>query len=211
MTAARVFRWADIAAVASELRAGALAVLPTDTVPGFSCLVTAAAAFDRVRALKQAGTERAFVVLAASAEQIAPWLDASQDARAWRFLATVWPAPLTAVVATKPGLPGALAAGMGSTLAVRVPAHEPLRALLAMLDAPLVSTSVNAHGGEPLRRPDSILDEFGTRIDLLVRDDAPGDASPASTLANCTRWPPQVLRRGAFDLESALARHGEPA
>jgi L-threonylcarbamoyladenylate synthase len=212
---ARLYDWADHATLVALLRNGGVVVLPTDTVYGFSCVAAAAPALDRIRALKGAGAERGFVTLAAAPQAIAPLLDSRQDARAWRFVQCVWPAPFTAVLAVRGAPPGAATTPAGATLAVRVPAHAALSRLLAEVAQPVVSTSVNAHGAPPLADVDAILSAFGTAVDAVVRDAQP--ASPrASTLADCTAWPPRLVRAGAFDLEAALARfdaappNGEP-
>jgi L-threonylcarbamoyladenylate synthase len=207
---ARLYSWADRAALVEALRSGAVAVLPTDTLYGLSCVAHHATALGRIRKLKGADDARAFVTLVANPDEIEPWLDREeQDPRAWRFACAAWPAPFTAVVAVRDGTPGSVPEEEGRTLAVRVPAHAELRALLAALGSPIVSTSVNAHGTPPLAAAAAILATFGEHIDVLVRDDRAGSARP-STLADCRTWPPQSLRPGAFDLEAAIATAGTP-
>ena len=201
---ARVLDWADAGLVVDALRAGALVVLPTDTLPGFSCRADAAPAMTRLRALKGAAFDRGFVVLAAAPAVIEPWLAPVQDARAWRFACAVWPGPLSAVVAVRAGTPGALATGALHTLAVRVPNSAPLRVVLAQLGSPVVSTSVNRHGEPPCVDTAAIVAQFGDRVDCVVREPAAAVAR-ASTLADCTRWPPRLLRGGDCDLDAALS------
>jgi L-threonylcarbamoyladenylate synthase len=204
---ARVLDWAHTPQVADALRSGALVVLPTDTVPGFSCLPEAAPALARLRALKGAAAERAFVVLAADAHAVAAWLAPEQDARAWQFVRSVWPAPFTAVLAVRPQTPGGIATAGAHTLAVRVADLPPLAALLRQLPSAVVSTSVNRHGEPPCVATAAIVAAFGDAVDVVV--DA-GECGPAraSTLADCTQWPPRLLRPGGFDLDAALARFG---
>jgi L-threonylcarbamoyladenylate synthase len=204
---APLYDWSDHVTIVALLRNGRVVVLPTDTVYGFSCVTAAAPALDRIRTLKGAGAERGFVTLAATAPAIAPLLDARQDARAWRFVQSVWPAPFTAILAVRGAPPGAATTPAGATLAVRVPAHAALARLLAEVAQPVVSTSVNAHGAPPLADIDAIVSAFGTAVDAVVRDLQPA-APRASTLADCTAWPPRLVRAGAFDLDAALERFG---
>lgn len=211
----RVLAFDDLDALVDGLRRGAVAVLPTDTVPGFSCLAESPQALSRIRELKGAAAERGFVVLVASPALVEPWLDARQDAASWRFACSVWPAPVTAIVAVHGEPPGSVASPAGRTLAVRVPAHAALAALLARLGSAVVSTSVNAPGAPPLVDPGAIRSAFGGAIDILVRDDNTRVARP-STLVDCTQWPPRCVRAGDFDLDAALAgwdpgRGREPA
>lgn len=78
-----------------------------------------------------------------------------------RFFA-VWPAPLTVVLPVARPLPAS--AGEG-TLAVRVPDHEELRALLAALGHGLTATSANRSGEAPILDPAALAS-------LLAGEDA---------------------------------------
>jgi L-threonylcarbamoyladenylate synthase len=109
-----------------------------------------------------------------------------------RFFA-LWPAPLTVVLPIASPLPASLG---GSTLAVRLPAHGELRAVLAF-SGPVTGTSLNRSGEPPCSDPDAAEALAGGEIDLLVDGGATAGGLP-STLVDATVGPPRLLRAGAF-------------
>ncbi len=189
------------------LRAGEVLILPTETLYGFSALGLEPA-LRRIQALKARPPQRGFLALLERFECLAAFVHPAADARALALLRRVWPAPLTAVLPVREALPWGEALESGPTAAFRVPAHPRLRRLLAKLGAPLVSTSVNKSGAEPLRSAAAIAGVFGSEDDLwLFRDRGLEKCAEAlgSTVADMTVWPPQVLRRGRFDVAAALS------
>ena len=159
----------------------------------------------RIGALKGIGTPRGFVALAASAEMVELWVE--RDARALGFLRAIWPAALTAVVTVRRPVPWGESRAGSATAAFRVPAHGRLRELVAAVGEPLVSTSANRSGDSPLEDPAAIVETFGAGLDVVVIEPPGSGAVRAlrpSTVADCTAWPPRLLRPGEFDLEAAV-------
>lgn len=110
-------------------------------------------------------------------------------------LEALWPAPLTAVLPLT--RPVAAAAG-GETLAVRIPEHEGLRALLKEV-GPLTVTSANRSGEPPALTAEAVLGLLAGE-DAAVLDAGPLGGGPPSTLVRWdgpeTGW--TVLRSGAW-------------
>jgi L-threonylcarbamoyladenylate synthase len=117
-----------------------------------------------------------------------------------------WPAPLTVVAPTEADWP----AGAGSrTLAIRVPAHAALRALLEELGHPLTATSANLAGAEPwldtasVRR--GLLEAIETsggwderaRWAVIEGGRLPGGA-PSTVISRDATGAVRVVRAGAF-------------
>jgi L-threonylcarbamoyladenylate synthase len=127
------------------LEKGGVVVLPTDTLYGFSAKLSAEPAIRRISAIKRAPNERRYILLASSIDMVDRYVQSygclSRDA-----LVPRWPAPLSVIVPSGPALPP----WVGPTVAVRVPALEPLRRLIDEVGEPIVSTSVNRAGEEPL-------------------------------------------------------------
>ena len=106
----------------------------------------------------------------------------------------LWPAPLTVVVPI--GRP--IAATSGSNwLAVRVPAHERLRALLNQLGRTLTSTSANLSGHEPVSDPEMLGEILENQLSLIIDDGALPGGQP-STIIKLESDAIVVLRPGAF-------------
>jgi L-threonylcarbamoyladenylate synthase len=186
----------------ATLARGGVVVLPTDTLYGFSAKLSAEDAVHRISAIKRAPNDRRYIVLASSIEMV------ERCVQSWgcvtrESLARRWPAPLSVILPSGPSLP----AWVGPTVAVRIPALEPLRALIAALDEPVVSTSANRSGQEPLHDAHEIRREFSSEVDLIVTGEVPGAVS--STLVDLCGASPRVVREGAYAWASAGA--GKPS
>ncbi len=185
---------AAVGAVRDALDAHGIVALPTETFYGLAVRPDDEIAVGRVFALKGRPAEKALLVVAASVEQLAPWV---RLAPLWRArLAAVWPAPLTVVVPRAGG-----AGTAGDTLAVRVPAHRLLRALLAQV-GPLTATSANRSGGAPCTDPGDVAAALGAGLAVLLDGGATAGGAP-STLLDLTAVPPRLLRAGPWEAPAA--------
>ncbi len=186
--------------VLSILRSGGVIVLPTDTLPGMSALGSSQSAVARIGAIKGASTGHAFVWLASSANMVAEYVS-SFGCESREQLETHWPAPLTVVLPAGNKCPG----WVGPTLAIRVPKHDALRDLIAVLDEPMVSSSVNRTGDPPLMTADAIGEQFSRSFDMIVGDTIVGDTigdgeatMQASTIVDLCGDEPKLLRQGSY-------------
>jgi L-threonylcarbamoyladenylate synthase len=168
--------------LAAALAGGGVAVIPCDTIYGIVGIDPEAEA--RIRLLKGRDDGKPFLRLVADPA----WVRRLTGREAPPRLARHWPGPLTIVLPSGDG-----------TLALRVPATPWLRELIAGLDRPLLSTSVNRSGCPALWRMDDIVAEFESSVDLVLDGgDLPG-AVP-STIVDATARPCRILRAGALSL-----------
>lgn len=184
------------AAAIDVLRAGGIVALPTDTVYGIACDLGAPGGVERLFVAKHRPLDRAIMLLLADAGQ-APRIGVVGPAA--RVLADrFWPGGLTLVVPRLPGvrLPAALTAGV-PTIGLRTPDHPTPRELAAAV-GPLPTTSANISGRPQAPDPQTIADELGDGIDLVL-DGGPAAGGPASTVIDCTGERPRVIRAGAID------------
>ena len=170
---------------------GGVVVLPTDTLHGFSAKLSAEDAIRRISALKHSPAEHRYILLASSIEMADRYVQ-SYGCASRESMAERWPSPLSVIVPSGPDLP----AWVGPTVAVRVPALEPLRRLIEQVGEPIVSSSVNRAGAEPLNDAHDIRKEFSAEVDLIVTGNVPGGAS--STLVDLCGKTPRVIREGAY-------------
>lgn len=184
------------------LAKGGVVVLPTDTLYGFSARLSAEDAIRRISAIKRAPNDRRYILLASSIDMVDRFVQ-SYGCATREMLAAHWPAPLSVIVPSGPALP----AWVGPTIAVRVPALDPLRELIEQVGEPVVSTSVNRAGEEPLSDAHDIRREFSSEVDLIVTGNVPGGAS--STLVDLCGKTPKVVREGAYAWAAAGA--GKPS
>jgi tRNA threonylcarbamoyl adenosine modification protein (Sua5/YciO/YrdC/YwlC family) len=182
--------------VAEVLRAGKVAVVPSDTLYGFSACYDQPGAIQRIADLKGRGGEEPFLLLVGSSDQLA-CLTSSPPAAAVAEM--VWPGAVTLLLPGRPDLAPQLRGPRG-TVAVRWPSDRLLNELLARVKAPIVSTSVNRRGEPSLGDPDQIERSFGGAIDLLA-DAGPRQDLVPSTIVDLTRRPPVVVRQGTVRLD----------
>lgn len=196
---------AAIVEAARLIAAGEPVAVPTETVYGLAANATDSAAVARIYAAKGRPSFNPLIVHVAdlaAAEQIA-FFDKSARALAAAF----WPGPLTLVLPMKTGagIDAAVTAGLG-TIALRVPAHRAMQALLAATGKPLAAPSANASNRISPTRAEHVLATLGGRIALIV-DDGPTSAGLESTIVkDCT-----ILRPGPItelDISDVCSRAG---
>jgi len=155
-------------AVAAAIRAGGIVAYPTEGVWGLGCDPANREAVERLLQLKGRSAEKGLILLAAEETQLAPWIAPLDPAMAERIRGT-WPGPVTWVVPAIDDCPSWLTGGR-RTLAVRITAHPPARALCVASDTALVSTSANSSGETPLDGPAALRDAFGPALDAVLEE-----------------------------------------
>ncbi len=196
---------AEGARAATEvLRSGGVAVLPTDTVYGLAARPGDQSAVQAVFRAKGRPEGMHLPVLAASVAQVRA-LGVSFNFAAEVLAACWWPGPLTLAFGFDPGLerPGWLAGR--AEVAVRIPGHDFLRALLEQTGV-LVVTSANPHGAPTPRTAHEVGGSLGDGVDLIVDGGTLEDVP--STLVNVHGPEAAVEREGAISqakIERALA------
>ncbi|MGH8126988.1 MAG: L-threonylcarbamoyladenylate synthase [Gammaproteobacteria bacterium] len=156
----------NLGATVAAIRAGAIVAYPTEGVWGLGCDPSNREAAERLLALKQRPMAKGLILLAAEETQLAPWIAPFDPVMAERIRAT-WPGPATWIVPSRPDCPDWLT-GTRDTLAVRVTAHPPARALCAAAGMALVSTSANPSGEAPLITLEAVRDTFGSALGAVL-------------------------------------------
>lgn len=186
--------------VADCLAKGGVVLLPTDTVLGLAAQPQVTQAVVKLYQLKRRPIERRLPVMVAAASQL-DTLGVDVTPAAARLLASRFvPGPLTIALGFSGAKPDWLAGR--EEVAVRIPADEFLRAVLA-ITGPLFVTSANAHGAPtPLDTADA-LEQLDGSPDLVVAGRA-GSTVP-STLVNCHLERPIIERAGAVPIDAIEA------
>ena len=182
---------------AGILRAGGLVVIPTDTVYGVAGNAYLPEAVERIYHVKERPKDKAIPLLLADSEQVQ---DVASDIppEACRLMEAFWPGGLTIILPKSPRLPDVVTAG-GATVALRMPDHPFVLALIRALGAPLAVTSANVSGHPPATTAREALHELGGRVALMV-DGGMCSGGVPSTVLDLTVSPPWVLREGAVSL-----------
>jgi L-threonylcarbamoyladenylate synthase len=174
----------------TALRAGKVALVPTETVVG---LVAAASGLPRIREIKGRDANKPIALLCASAEE-AFGLAANVPPLAENLAELYWPGPLTLVL----DLPS------GGTIGVRVPAGKAVRNLLETYGGPLYATSANL-SGEPARAaPDEVDPLVLEAVDIVVAGKK--GTGEASAVVDLSQGKVQLLRAARELPAQQLAR-----
>ncbi|HSO22680.1 MAG TPA: L-threonylcarbamoyladenylate synthase [Chondromyces sp.] len=184
---------AAVRPVAEVVATGGVVLIPSESFYGLAADPRSAAARKRVDALKGRPSELGLPVLCADWQQLESLVVVPERFRV--KLSRVWPAALTVVLPAKLEL----AAARGATLAVRIPAHRELRALLYRV-GPLTGTSANRHGASPCTTADDALRSLAGMPELAL-DQGPTAGGLASTLVDLTGAEVRVLRAGPVPWE----------
>lgn len=136
---------AGVAEAAQILRSGGLVALPTETVYGLAARADCEAAIAAIYRAKGRPEFNPLIVHVADLEQAERL--ATFDLRARLLAERFWPGPLTMVLPLREGatVVPAVTAGL-PTIALRMPAHPLMQAVLRDLELPLAAPSANRSG-----------------------------------------------------------------
>src|SRR5689334_8510951 len=186
----------DAVAVAARLiLAGVPVAVPTETVYGLAADATNGEAVARIYEAKGRPSFNPLIVHVPdfeAAKKIGEF-----DDRAEVIGAEYWPGPLTLVVPLREGsgIASIVTAGL-PTIALRVPAHPAMQALLDAVGRPLAAPSANASGSVSPTRAEHVLKSLGGHIPMVI-DGGPTERGLESTIvAAIGDEPLRLLRPG---------------
>lgn len=155
---------------------------PTEAVFGLGCAPYDEVAVRKLLAIKQRPVEKGLILIAADYSQLLPYVDDSKIQQDKRFqVFSQWPGPVTLLLPAKADVPRFLR-GDHDTIAVRVTAFEPARALCKALGTALVSSSANIQGKQALTSSEDVEHAFGQQIDWLMAEPVGESAQPSKII-----------------------------
>lgn len=181
--------------ISEKLQAGAVGVIPTDTVYGLVCSAHNPGAIQRLYALKHREIKPGTVV-AASIDQL---VQLGIPRRYLKAVEQYWPNPISIVIPTGSML-SELHLGKGS-LAVRIPKDETLHNLLS-LTGPLLTTSANDPGEPTATTIAKARQYFNDAVDFYVDGGDLKDHAP-STIIRIIDDAVEILRQGAVHISES--------
>ncbi len=152
----------DTAGAVEQLRLGHIIAYPTEGVFGLGCDPGNESAVREILALKDRPEAAGFVLIASDFSQLQPWIADTGAQRAGEAMAT-WPGPVTWLFPRAGHVPDYVA-GAHPTVAVRITAHQPSRALCKAFGSALISTSANPTTAPPARSAAEVDEYFGARL-----------------------------------------------
>lgn len=180
-----------------EMKNGAVAVIPTDTLYGFAVDSNSVEAVSRIYQIKNRSEQKPLILFLDSHTKLDKLkIEQTQEQKA--ILQKYWPGALTAIF-PKPECDGLLGFSY-PTIGLRVPGHSGLLELLKSYPGMFLTTSANRSGQPSSSDPESIFSEFCQEIDWLIEDGEMAEGI-ASTVLDMTASPFKILRMGAVNPE----------
>jgi len=198
------------------LAEGGLVGLPTETVYGLGADASNDAAVAKIFAAKGRPADHPLIVhvadLDGGASGVAHFAQQVPDF-AQALMAAFWPGALTLILPRRPGVSTAAAGGQDS-VGLRCPSHPGAQALLrALRQQPqgavwgVAAPSANRFGRVSPTTADHVQSELGDG--LLILDGGPCSLGIESTIVDCTRGVPVLLRPGSISSEALAQACGQ--
>jgi tRNA threonylcarbamoyl adenosine modification protein (Sua5/YciO/YrdC/YwlC family) len=181
---------------ADVLRAGGVIVYPTDSCYALGCHIGDKAAMERLRAIRQVDQRHHFALMCRDLAEVA--LYARVDNRQFRLLKSATPGSYVFILQATREVPKRLQHRSRKTIGVRVSDHPVVRALLAELAEPILTSTLLLPGDAlPLNDAGEIRERLGDSVDLII--DSGSCGVEPSTVVNLTGETPVVTRAGKGD------------
>jgi L-threonylcarbamoyladenylate synthase len=182
----------------SVLQRGGIVAFPTETVYGLGADALNETAVRNVFRAKGRPSDNPLIVHLADAEHVL--LFASEFPEKGKQLAKYfWPGPMTLVVKRNSCVPNIVTA-MLDTVAVRVPNHPVMLALLKEFNSGVVGPSANTSGKPSPTTAQHVADDLDGKIDMIL-DAGATTIGVESTVIDVTVDPPMILRFGGLSRE----------
>lgn len=199
-----ILRGADPAAIALAARAladGKLVAFPTETVYGLGADADNDSACRSVYTAKGRPADHPLIVHVSGSAGVEHYArDVPEFAH--RLISAFWPGPLTVIVGRRPDV-GSAAAGHQDSIGLRCPSHPVAQALIRAFEAlgghGIAAPSANRFGRVSPTTAQHVVDGFSTLSPCplsLVLDGGPCEVGIESTIIDCTRGAPVLLRPG---------------
>jgi len=183
---------------ADAVRAGGIVGFPTDTVYGIGCNPFDVSAIRAIYRLKGRASTKALPLLLSGPDQLVR-VTRRLTPNATLLGSRFWPGALTVVMEKSQDLPSELSGD--DTIAVRVPDHEQLRAFLKACGGFLAVTSANPSDQPDAQTAQEVAAYFQSGLAVVV-DGGRSSGGRPSTVIDCSKDEPLLLRAGAISLEA---------
>jgi len=168
---------------------------PTDTTYGIGCSIFNKRGIERIYLLKQREKKKPFSFICADLAEVARYARVSNYA--FKILKRYLPGPYTFVLEASSVVPDLLLTKQ-KTVGIRIPGNAICLAIVRGLGHPIVTTSANLSGDEPIGDPFKVEEELGSQLDLVV--DGGVLTADVSSVVSLIGDVASVLRKGVGDV-----------
>lgn len=184
-----------IAQVVTCLQNDGVIAYPTDTTYGIGCSIFNKKGLERIYRMKQRDKRKPFSFICADLSEVSRY--ARLTNLAFKLMKRYLPGPYTFVLEASREVPDLLLTRQ-KTVGIRMPDNPICLALVQGLGVPIVTTSANLSGEDPVGDPLEIKDQFGHALDMIV--DGGLLATDVSSVVSLVGDRIELLREGAGDI-----------
>lgn len=186
-----------VRAAAAIIRDGGVVAYPTDSSYALGCLVREEEAAQRIRVLRGVDLRHHLTLVCKDLAQVGVY--ARMDNWQFRIVRQASPGSYTFLLPASREVPRRVQHPRRSTIGVRVPDHPVVRALLAELGEPILSSTLILPGStEPLNDAGTIDARLHGRIEGII--DAGPCPGESTTVVDLAQPAPVLIRQGRGDL-----------
>lgn len=184
-----------IAKVVEVLERGGIIAYPTDTTYGIGCSIFNKKGIERIYLLKQREKKKPFSFICADLSEVARYAKVSNYA--FKVMKRFLPGPYTFVMEASSIVPD-LVQTKQKTVGIRIPDNPICLSLVQRLGHPVITTSANLSGEEPIGDPFLVEQSMGKQLDLII--DGGFLSAEVSSVVSLVGDVPEVLRKGMGDV-----------
>ena len=173
-----------------SVKNGAIFAYPTEAVYGLGCDINNKDAIKKILDIKKRDVSKGLIVISDNLEKVRGLIDDNYY-KTFSELnndtsPTTWLCPASRFVLPE-------VTGFSKKIAVRITRHEVSCEICKLLDFPIISTSANRTGDEPIVSFERIKKYFDNKVDYIIEGDLGSNIKPSRILDLSTK---QVLRAG---------------
>lgn len=195
-----------IASAAQIIRNGGLVAFPTETVYGLGGDAFDENAAARIYEAKGRPSDNPLIVHISKIEDLVKVCDTVPD-KAYILAEKFWPGPLTLIMRKNNRIPMSVTGGL-NTVAVRLPAHEIARSLIAESGTFVAAPSANLSGRPSPTTGEHVIEDLNGRVDMII-DAGAIEIGLESTIVDLSEHIPVILRPGFITKEMLKEVIGE--
>jgi tRNA threonylcarbamoyl adenosine modification protein (Sua5/YciO/YrdC/YwlC family) len=184
-----------IARVVDILAKGGVIAYPTDTTYGIGCSIYSKRGIERIYSIKQRDKKKPFSFICNDLSDIARYAKVSNYQ--YKVMKRLLPGPYTFVLPASSLVPDLLVTKQ-KTVGIRIPDNTICLEIVRELGHPIITTSANRSGEDPIGDPNEVDRWLGKQLDLVV--DGGFLSTCVSSVVSLIDDSPSVLRKGVGDV-----------
>ncbi len=195
----------QIKIAADALKSGKLVAFPTETVYGLGADATNPEAVSRIFKIKNRPENHPLIVHIGSTDELNDWAIEIPE-YAYSLAKKYWPGPMTLILKRSDKIKDFISGGQ-ETVGLRIPNHEIALSLLQEFkkigSGAIAAPSANKFGKVSPTTYEHVFQELSKDLsnDDLILDGGPSQIGVESTIIDCTKELPKILRPGAISYE----------